>query len=222
MMRELRFLRDFVGDRRKAISIRPIQNIDLICSSFIHPKTLNMKQILLAIVITCLYRQTSFAQQTALQNKSHFEMEARLMNQNNFIQDQDASRVFTGSAKDYTGLDSIPGNMHNRQLAEQYLTKSRNRIPLGFVLLGAGIGAAIGGWVGMLDHYDILDGSGSGYVVLWLAGIGSAVSGTILVATGFHYKRKAQLLLQNDNISKSFRVPIKSNVISIGVAFNLK
>ena len=181
-----------------------------------------MKKILLAIVITCVCQQIAFAQQTALQNKSHFEMEARLMNQDNFIQAQDASRSFTNSTKDYSSLDSLPGTMKNRELAEQYVAKSRNRIALGSVLLGVGIAATIGGWIGTLNHYDVLDGTGSGYVALWLCGIGSAVSGTVLVATGFHLKRKAQLLLQNDNISKSYHVPIKSNIISLGVAFNLK
>jgi hypothetical protein len=181
-----------------------------------------MKQILLAIVITSLYHQAAFAQQTALQNKSLFEMEARLMSRHNFIHPEDASRVFTNSPKEYTGIDSVPEKINDIKLSEKYFEKGKNLQTIGFVLLGVGIGAGIGGFVGAVNNYDILDGTGSGYVFLWLAGVGSAVSGTVLIARGSHFKRKAKLLLHNDNISKSYRVPIKSNVISVGVAFNLK
>ena len=181
-----------------------------------------MKQILLAIVITSLYHQAAFTQQTALQNKSLFEMEARLMSQDHFIHVEDASRVFTNNSNDHARFDSVPGKISNTQLSEKYFEKGKNLQTIGFVLLGVGIAAGIGGFVGTVNNYDILDGTGSGYVFLWLAGVGSAVSGTVLVARGSHYKRKAKLLLQNDNISKSYRVPIKSNIVSIGVAFNLK
>jgi len=181
-----------------------------------------MKQVLLSLVIASLYFQASFAQQNALQSKSLYEVKATGMSPDNFILTENASLILTNRLNDYFSKDSVPAKMNNSQLSEQYFAKGRNFETIGFVLLGVGTAAGIGGYVGTLNHYDIFDGTGSGYVVLWLAGVGSAITGTVLLARGFHYKRKAKLVMHNENISYSYHVPIKSNVFSVGIAFNLK
>ncbi|HTQ65500.1 MAG TPA: hypothetical protein VMI12_11935 [Puia sp.] len=110
----------------------------------------------------------------------------------------------------------------NRDLGIQYLEKSNQMRTTGFVVLGLGVAAWVGGAVGAYNHYDVFTGEGSGYIVLWGLGIGATVTGIVLLARSHSYLKKANLILRNENISRTYHVPIKSNIASIGIAFSIK
>jgi hypothetical protein len=118
--------------------------------------------------------------------------------------------------------DSIPAHsMSKNELGIQYLNKGKTLETAGFVLLGVGMAATIGGFYGTLNNYDLFSGSGSGYVILWAVGVGALATGIPVLINGFRYKRKAQLILHNENVFRTYHVPIKQNVFSVGIAFSL-
>ncbi|MBS1948612.1 MAG: hypothetical protein JST47_12675 [Bacteroidetes bacterium] len=102
-----------------------------------------------------------------------------------------------------------------------YLQKSKTLIPVGAVLLGAGIGATIGGVVGTFQHYDLFSGEGSGYLVLWITGIACVSTGIPILIKGFVYHSRANLILRDESLYRSYHLPIKVNVLSVGVAIPL-
>jgi hypothetical protein len=119
--------------------------------------------------------------------------------------------------------DSLaPAGVRNNKLSMQYLDKGKSLETIGFVLIGTGMAATIGGFYGALNHYDIFSGSGSGYVILWAVGVSALATGIPVLVNGFRYKRKAQLVLHNENVFRTYHIPIKQNVFSVGIAFNLK
>ena len=120
--------------------------------------------------------------------------------------------------------DSISTNRkHNDELSMQYLEKGKKLETTGFVLLGVGLAATIVGSIGALNNYDIFfSAEAEGYIVLWALGVGAISTGIPILASGFHYKRKAKLILRNENVFRSYHVPVKENIVSIGIAFNLR
>ncbi len=102
-----------------------------------------------------------------------------------------------------------------------YLQKSKVLIPTGAVLLGAGIAAIIGGTVGTAQRYDIFTGQGSGYLLLGIFGIGATATGIPLLIKGLVYHSRANLILIKENVSKSSHLPIRSNLVSAGIAISL-
>lgn len=102
-----------------------------------------------------------------------------------------------------------------------YLQKSKVLIPTGAVLLGAGIAAIIGGAVGTYQHYDLFSGEGSGYLVLWVLGVSATATGIPLLIKGLVYHSKANLILINENVYHSSHLPIRSNIVSAGIAISL-
>jgi hypothetical protein len=119
--------------------------------------------------------------------------------------------------------DSIRANrIHENELSTKFNEKGKMLETTGFVLIGAGMAATIGGFYGAMNNYDLFTGAGSGYVILWAVGVAAFSTGIPVLINGFHYKRKAHLVLRNDNISRSFHVPVKANVFSVGIAFSIK
>jgi hypothetical protein len=119
--------------------------------------------------------------------------------------------------------DSFPANkIRENELSMKFNEKGKMLETTGFVLIGVGMAATIGGFYGALNNYDLFSGEGSGYVILWAAGVVAFSTGIPVLIHGFHCKRKARLVLHKDNLSRSYHVPIKANVFSIGIAFSIK
>jgi hypothetical protein len=102
-----------------------------------------------------------------------------------------------------------------------YLQKSKVLIPTGATILGAGIVAIIVGAVGTQKHYDLFTGEGSGYLVLWVFGISATATGIPLLIKGLVYHSKANLILINENVYRSSHLPVRSNIVSAGIAISL-
>ena len=117
---------------------------------------------------------------------------------------------------------TTPKKITNQDLGIQYLEKGKQLKTTGFVVLGLGVAAWIGGAVGTYNNYDLFTGEGSGYVVLWSLGVGATVTGIVLLSRSHFYLHKAHVIMRNENISRSYHVPIKSNIASIGIAFSIK
>ncbi|HXB43208.1 MAG TPA: hypothetical protein VNV85_04095 [Puia sp.] len=119
--------------------------------------------------------------------------------------------------------DSLPPNkMHANELSRQYFEKGKGLETAGFVLLGVGMAATIGGFYGTVNNYDLFTGHGSGYIVLWIVGVASLATGVPVLINGFHYKRKAHLILRHEDLSRNYHVPIKSSVLTVGIAFTIR
>ncbi|HVM88112.1 MAG TPA: hypothetical protein VMT76_07970 [Puia sp.] len=115
----------------------------------------------------------------------------------------------------------IPAQSRAMKMHDFYLQKSKTLIPVGAVLLGAGIGAVIGGVVGTYQHYDFFSGEGSGYIALWITGIACTATGIPLLIKGLVYRSKANLILKDESFYHGYHLPIKGSVLSIGVAIRL-
>ena len=118
--------------------------------------------------------------------------------------------------------DSLaPNRVRSDKLSIQYLNKGKSLETIGFVLIGAGMAATIGGFYGTRNNFNLFSGTGFGYVILWAVGVSALATGIPVLINGFRYKRKAQLVLHNENVFRTYHVPIKQNVFSVGIAFNL-
>jgi hypothetical protein len=119
--------------------------------------------------------------------------------------------------------DSIPtSKMSNNELSMQYLHKGKGLVLAGFILTGVGVAATIVGSNGTRNHYNLFTGEGGGYLLLWGFGIGTIAAGIPITISGFLFKRKARLVLRNDNVFRDYHVPINANLLSVGIAVALK
>ncbi len=105
---------------------------------------------------------------------------------------------------------------------DYYYNKSKTLIPTGYVLLGLGLGGTIGGAVGATDHYDIFSGEGSGYLILFVAGIGCLASSIPVLITGYHYKHRAKILLHQEHASSYYHIPVNANVYAVGIGISIR
>ena len=183
-----------------------------------------MKPILIFLVTISL-SNAAISQQNPIDNTLQVDMKSSLLNQfsakSYFI--LSASRLTPSSGKwnSHSFKDSIP-TLINAQLSEEYFNKGRTLQTVGFALLGAGIIAGTIGFVKAEQNYDYFTNDGSEYVILWLLGTAATITSIPLIAVGSHYKRKAKLLLKSESVSHTYHVPIRANVYSVGIAFNLK
>ena len=119
------------------------------------------------------------------------------------------------------GDTTVHKKLSNRQVADRYMAKGKSLRTTGIILMGAG-GAAI--WLGAngVDHsYDVLTGSGSGYIFLFLAGLGSSVTGLCLLISGLRYGSKAKLLMETENISQAMHIPVQGSFMRVGISIHL-
>ena len=85
----------------------------------------------------------------------------------------------------------------------------------GFILLGLGVPFTIAGYIKLKKNYDPFDGVGYDRVGLLLLGVAFSAGSIPLIFTGIHYKRKAKLILNTENISRTYHIVGKKNLFSI-------
>jgi len=117
---------------------------------------------------------------------------------------------------------TFPRKLSRQELQIQYLEKSKQLRTTGFVVMGLGVAAWVGGAIGTYNNYDLFTGEGSGYVVLFSAGVAATITGIVLLGRSHYYHHKAHLILNNEDISRTYHVPIKSNITSVGIAFSIR
>lgn len=105
----------------------------------------------------------------------------------------------------------------DRELGMAYLTKSKNQRTAGFVVLGLGISAMVGG---LAIAYN--DWNSSGSEVLLLVGLGATITSFPLFNSASKNKGRAEILLRYENIPLASIVPMNRNMPAVGVAFNIR
>jgi hypothetical protein len=174
-----------------------------------------MKRILIAALLTSFFYQTTIAQLSACDNQfctGSGRTTVRLTPYSFAMTNNKWNRGFS---------DSTPVKMSD-SLSSQYFQKGKRLETTGIVLLGVGLGIGIPGLIGTLNYYDVLNGNGSGYGLLFVAGLAATITSIPVFITGAHYKRKAKLVMHSENISYSYHVPVNANMYSAGVAISLR
>ena len=107
----------------------------------------------------------------------------------------------------------------DRQLGMAYLAKSKSQRSAGFVVMGIGIAAAIGGVAGLSN--DLFENT-TGYELLFLVGVGAPITSFPLFNSAAKNRGRAEVLLRYENMPLSSIVPVNQNMPALGVAFRFK
>lgn len=186
-----------------------------------------MKRILIAASLTALFYQAGFSQinSSDIQSRVRPGIASPHENINQIYSNHLMAYSFIAQTRIHNhGIgDSTPAKMNDSLLAEQYLKKGRSYEITGIVLLGVGLGACIGGIAGY-NHttHNLENDSWVGYGILFVAGVALTITGTALLVGGLRRKKKARLLMQSENVSSYYHIPVKGQMYSVGFAFNLR
>jgi hypothetical protein len=186
-----------------------------------------MKHILIKVLLTGFFYQTTVAQYNADRSQFHIGSSKDVIYENtrlnHSIRLTAYSFVAQNSVSNQGFGDSTPVKMSDSMLAEKYLKKGRGLETGGFVLLGLGLPAGIGGYIGYKNNNGTLeDGNWFGYALLIGVGVALTITGAAILAGGLRYKKKARLLMQNENVSSFYHIPVKGKMYSAGFAISLR
>ena len=117
--------------------------------------------------------------------------------------------------------DTIPSKMSDHDLGMMYLQKSKRQKTTGWILLGVGMVAYIGGAVAYTNSWDSWDGyssdPGTGAAIVELVGFGMTIASVPVFINAAKNKGRAEILLRNENIMMSFNPRGIQPIPTIGI-----